>query len=298
MTIHTLMLREHNRLARNCKSVTPDLSGNECFDKAKAMVIATAQRITYEQWLPLALGSDKPALPPYEGYKSSVVPYVSMEFASSAFRMGHTMLSPRLRLIDPRGTFNYSIPLESAFFNISIVQQLGIDPIILGFASQVCQDVDPFVVDGVRNFLFHATSGGLDLAAVNIQRGRDHGIPSYNAVRKALGLTPRTSFSQISSNPEIVDRLSRAYASVDDVDLFIGGLAEDHVNGGVVGETFFTIIVDQFTRTRDADPHFYLDNAQVQQDLAAYGGSSTLADIIKANTKITDIQDNVFIVPL
>jgi len=294
MALHTLMIREHNRLANAIHADYPELDGDTVFSKARALLVAENQRITYEEYLPLLLGAD--ALPPYQGYNSSTSPLVAMEFSSVCFRLGHTLLSPSVRLVNLHGKLIENVTLQSTFFNISLVIQLGIDVLLQGFATQACQELDSFVVDAVRNFLFNVTSGGMDLIAVNTQRGRDHGIPSYNQVRVALGLQRKANFSQISSNPEVVRRLELAYDTVDDIDMFIGALSEDHYRDAMVGELIFTVVVNQFTRARDADPNFYIGNTTIQADLQTYG-LITLSEIIKANTAITLIQDNVFVLP-
>merc|ERR1712077_143384 len=81
---------------------------------------------------------------------------------------------------------------------------------------------------------------GLDLGALNIQRGRDHGLPGYNKFRELCGLGRVSQFSQMSDliPALIVERLQLIYQHVDDVDLFIGGLSESSVAGGLVGPTF------------------------------------------------------------
>ena len=93
----------------------------------------------------------------------------------------------------------------------------------------------------------------------SIRRGRDHGLADYNTVREAYALPRVTNFDQITSNVELRGKLQALYGSVDNIDLWVGGLAEDHVPGGSVGETVRAIISDQFERLRDGDRFFYLN---------------------------------------
>ena len=126
-------------------------------------------------------------------------------------------------------------------------------------ASSDSEEIDTKVVDSLRNFLFGPPgSGGLDLASLNIQRGRDHGLADYNSTRAALGLPKVTSFAQITSDPNLQRALQQTYGSVDNIDLWAGGLPEDHVPGSSLGPTFQRIIADQFTRLRDGDRFFHL----------------------------------------
>ena len=109
---------------------------------------------------------------------------------------------------------------------------------------------------------------GHDLASLNIQRGRDHGIPRYNSLRDSLGLEPAATFADITSDPEGQQALSDAYGGdIALVDAWVGGLAEAHVEGGVVGELFATIIADQFLRLMVGDPFFYLNDTDLQDRL-------------------------------
>jgi hypothetical protein len=121
------------------------------------------------------------------------------------------------------------------------------------------QAVDSLFLPEVRNFLFFSGVQGFDLVSFNIQRGRDHGLPDYNSVRRAYGLTPRRSFLEICpSDTALAAALDEAYAGdIDNVDTFIAGLAEDHVPGSEVGELFAVIIADQFRRLRDGDRYWF-----------------------------------------
>jgi hypothetical protein len=171
----------------------------------------------------------------------------------------------------------------------------GVDDLLLGLASQEAQEIDVQVIDDVRNFLFgQPGAGGFDLVSLNIQRRRDHGIPSYTEVREELGLDPITNFSDITSDLEVQADLETVYGTVDQVDLWVGGLAEDHVNGALVGETFQVILLDQFSRLRDGD-RFYYENDQLLSVLAPDVDDTTLSDIILANSSITSIQQNLFL---
>jgi len=188
--------------------------------------------------------------------------------------------------------------MRDAFFSPSAITAAGgLAPYLRGLAAQQCQDVDLYVIDDMRNFLFgDPGQGGFDLVALNIQRGRDHGLPSYNTVRRALGLPPKSSFADISSDPRIQARLKSAYTLVDDVDLWVGGLAEDHVPGTMVGELIHTVLVRQFTALRDGDRFWYERTlSRSEQRLV---NNSRLADVIRRNTDIgAEIGADVFHVP-
>jgi hypothetical protein len=154
-------------------------------------------------------------------------------------------------------------------------------------------EVDTEMVEGVRNFLFGPPgAGGLDLASLNIQRGRDHGLADYNDTREAIGLPRFTSFAEITSDATLQAKLESLYGSVDDVDLWVGGLAEDHVRGSSVGETFQTIIVDQFERLRDGDRFWYQNQFSGRQLVQLQ--KTSLSDVIERNTDLTSIQKNAF----
>lgn len=291
--MHTLFLREHNRLADEIAAANPDLSDEQIYQQARAIVIAEIQAITFNEFLPALLGPD--AIVAYRGYDPTVDPSVANEFATAAYRFGHSMLSGEVLRLNNDGTVaeEGSLSLRDMFFNPQEIIDYGIDSLLLGLASQQAQEIDNMLVDDVRNFLFGPPgAGGFDLASLNIQRGRDHGLADYNSTRVAYGLDPVSSFDEISSNPEVVAALQATYDSVDDIDLWVGGLAEDHVAGSSMGELFRTIIADQFTRLRDGD-RFWYQNLFTGRQLEAIEQTS-LSDIIERNTGITSLQENVF----
>jgi peroxidase len=290
--MQTLFVREHNFQADRLAAANPDLSDEEIYQQARAIVIAEIQAITYTEWLPALLGDG--AISAYSGYDATVNPGISNEFATAAFRFGHSLLGDDIEFLDNNGLATRDeVSLAEAFFNPSLVSENGIDGILKYLVSDPSSELDTQLVDSVRNFLFGPPgAGGLDLASLNIQRGRDHGLADYNTVRESIGLPRVTSFSDISSDTEVQSKLQALYGSVDNIDLWVGGLAEDHLPDSSLGETFTAIIVDQFERLRNGDRYWFQNQFSGEQ--LSEIESTSLSDIIERNTSLTSVQDNAF----
>jgi peroxidase len=207
------------------------------------------------------------------------------------------MLSPQILRLDANGeeAVEGHLPLLNAFFSPSEISDNGIDSMLRGLASQTCQEIDNKVVDDIRNFLFGPPgAGGFDLASLNIQRGRDHGLPGYNRLRRDFGLRPVRNFQEINRNPAVAQAMASVYASVDDVDPWVGMLAEPHVPGAMVGETLRVILSDQFARLRDGDRFWY--ESSLSREMVEMIEGQTLAVIIRRNTEIgNELSDDVFV---
>jgi hypothetical protein len=210
MAIHTLFVREHNRLVTELRMMNPFWSNSLLYHVARKIVGGQLQAITYNEFLPLLLGSS--AIPAYTGYNATVNPSVGNEFSAASYRFGHSLLSSDLLTINDKGQPT-PVPLRDAFFDVTKFQDIGLDAIFRGFAAQQCQEVDTKVVDDVRNFLFADAPGmvGLDLVTLNIQRGRDHGLSDYNTVRRSFGLPPVTAYHEITSDTTLQRDLGRVY---------------------------------------------------------------------------------------
>lgn len=299
-SMHTLFVREHNRIARQLMSEQPDASAESVFQTARRLVVAEIQKITYDEFIPALLGPG--AIAPYNGYNDSVNPTIYNEFSAAAFRLGHSMVSEQLLRLDALGNPVEAghLNLEQAFFNAPnlLQQDDDLESILRGLAAQTHQAVDVRVIHPLRNLLFgRPGAGGLDLTALNIQRGRDHGLPSYTDMRLAMGLSPVSDFSGLTDDIDMQQSLQNAYGDVSKVDLWVGGLAESPLvdQGSQLGELFHAILVKQFTELRDGD-RFWYENVLSSNELD-FIDRVTLADIIRRNTNIgNELQDNVFYV--
>ncbi|MGB6222848.1 peroxidase family protein, partial [Haloferula sp.] len=291
--MHTLFVREHNYWASRFKRVNPAATDDEIYEFARMIIGAEMQHITYGEFLPLLLGPR--AIPPYRGYREDVDPTISNEFATAAYRFGHSLLPNEILRIDSNGQTieDGNLQLASAFFDPSLTEDHGIDSILRGLAHQRCQELDAVLVDDVRNFLFGPPgSGGFDLASLNIQRGRDHGLPSYNAARRELGLSAARSFRDVNPDREIQAKLASVYDTVDDIDLWIGALCEPHVRDAMVGPVLHQILSRQFIALRDGDRFWY--ESALDLSILKLVTDQTLAKIIRRNTEIgNELPDHV-----
>jgi hypothetical protein len=151
----------------------------------------------------------------------------------------------------------------------------------------------------VRNFLFGepTVGAGFDLAALNIQRGRDHGLGDYNSLRVAYGLPSVSSFSDITSDVNVQAALQSVYSDVNHIDPWVGALAEDHLADNSLGPLLTAALVDQFNRARDGDRFWFELDPSFTPDEILQLQSVRLGDIIRANTGLTNLQRDVFFVP-
>jgi len=308
-SIHTIFMREHNRLVDALKTQQGDLSDNDAYQLARQIVGAELQIITYKEFLPALVGADNAPSPTDYEYLAGQTAAITQSFSHAAFRFGHSSASPTFQLVDNNGNQNSEISLIMASYNPTILtaDPSSLDLLLKGAATQVSQEIDTLVIDKLRNLSFGppgSGAGGTDLAALDIQRGRDQGLPDYQELSATHQLPANSTFDSITSDATLAAALSSIYSDdINNIDAIIGILAEDHLPGSSLGPLGQKILVNQFLRIRDADRLFYLSD-----DLGLYSHGKltpeiasiidldnlTLADVIKANTSLTNLQDNVF----
>ncbi|KAG5677506.1 hypothetical protein PVAND_007262 [Polypedilum vanderplanki] len=306
LSMHTIWMREHNRIVKFFNEINPHWSGEETYQEARKIVGAMMQHITM-QWLKHAIGEEGiQMLGPYEGYKSNVNPSISNEFATAAFRFGHSLINPVLHRLD----HNFEpieqghLPLRNAFFAPwRVVYEGGVDPLLRGLFTVPAKIKKPeqSLNSELTEHLFtaaHAVS--LDLAAMNVQRGRDHALQSYMEYRKFCNLTTSTTFEGLSdiSDQHVREKLKELYGHTNNIDLWVGGILEDVVSGARVGPLFRCIILDQFRRLRDGDRFWYENPSVFKPEQLVQIKQTSLARVLCDNgDNITRITRDVFLLP-
>jgi hypothetical protein len=226
---HTLFAREHNRIVN---ALPASLSEEDKFQIARRVIIAEQQFITYNEWLP-AMGI---SLPAYSGYNPNLNATLSNEFATVGYRV-HSQIHGEMEVEADADRFTQAqldafeaqgievaadgdeialvIPLNRGFFNPELVRSIGLGPLLESIGGEAQYRNEEMIDNQLRSVLFQVPVSGnpecldgpelpdcfngvVDLGAIDVERGRDHGMPSYNQLRQAYGLPARTSFTAIT----------------------------------------------------------------------------------------------------
>ena len=274
VVVQALFLRHHNRMVEALARINPAWSDETLYQEARHIITAEMQHITYNEYLPLIIG--KKVMDSFDlflsdhlvdMYDEATDPGILAGFSSAAFRL-HTTVRATIPFRDDENRVIGQLDLSDTFLNPSIVYTQDSFPEMLnGLTGAAMTKFDRFFTTEVTHHLFRRfnASFGLDLVAININRGRDHGIPAYNVWRKTCGLPTFHSFDDLSEimDPEAAAKLASLYDSVDDIDLFVGGNCEYHIKGAIVGPTFACLIAEQFRRLRVGDRFWYENRNQV-----------------------------------
>ncbi|MBC7580870.1 MAG: heme peroxidase [Tardiphaga sp.] len=312
---------------------------DKMFNAAKLVVEMEYQHAAVDQYA----RNVTPNIQEFGAYSTNVNSAISLEYSQVAFRFGHSTLRETIDTIDPTGGLTGKImgyALKEAFLAPEKFADVGASGIILGMTHQQMNEVDEFVTPALNQGLLGQP---LDLAAINIARGRDLGIPTLNEFRHAVGLNQYTSWNDFGQNMQhpsslanfiaayafdgnltkaqhlvgIVDgtvaagtdgiSLDQAYGflngdeavggagtlAFNSIDTWLGGLAEVHQPGGLLGETFDKVFVDQIEKLMDGDRFYYLYRLFGTQ-FGNEVGNGQLKDIVERNTGLTHLNGNIF----
>lgn len=291
--LHILFLRAHNRICDEL-IVNGRCNDEQNYQYARKMINGYIQSIVYNELLP-AIG----IVLQENTYQTHATGEIFNSFTTAAYRLGHTMVTSKIPFLYQDCGQNNSeaielMPLENAFFNPSLIQAEGIAPILRGLHAQTQESVDAKIVGPLRNLLFGPPgAGGLDLAALNIQRGRDHGLPDYNSLRNMIGLYSISNFSQINKDPYVAATLEDLYGTVQNIDPWVGLLSEETLPGKTFGPSLQAMLTNQFDQLRKADRFYYTRDPLLSMEDIRHITNTTLADIIGNNTTIQSAS-NVF----
>ncbi len=362
--VHSVFHAEHNRMANALPGLIDSLLttaeraawraldpasgwdfGERLFQAARFTTEMQYQHLVFEEFARKLVPSINAFVGDGINFRSDTNPAISAEFAHQVYRLGHSMLTETIARTNTDESIN-DIPLLNGFLNplefnnggtvgpLTAAQAAG--AIFQGGTQQVGNAIDEFVTEAVRNRLLGLP---LDLAVLNLARGRSEGVAPLNVVRRQL--FQRTNDSSLLPYDNWIDfefalkhqeslvnfiaaygihptlataatvEAKRAAATellldadfmfapaaqsgVDDIDLWIGGLAEEIAPfGSMLGSTFDHIFEVQLENLQDADRFYYLERLDGLNLLSQLEGNS-FAELIKRNTTLTGPAADVF----
>ncbi|OWF40024.1 lactoperoxidase-like [Mizuhopecten yessoensis] len=265
---HVLLFREHNRIATILSAMNNGWNDERVFQETRKIISGILQQISYYEWLPSILSpfhlSKFDLLSSNQDpYRSRTNPSIRNGFAVAAMRFGHSLIpANECYLLRDYVTWEVEKPIQQTFFSPSLViQNAGQDVPKLArwVIANNSMKADRIFEPGVRNLLFLDSNGSsFDLGSLNIQRGRDHGVPPYVEYRKLFGLKKPKSFNKLTDHNSYAKGLLKdVYDSVKDIDLFAGGMSERKVPNGHLGPVFTELIGRQFRDIKLGDRFWF-----------------------------------------
>ncbi|XP_065322953.1 peroxidasin homolog [Gordionus sp. m RMFG-2023] len=280
IVIHTLFVREHNRIAQGLQIINPQWDDERLYQEARKIVGAEIQHICFKEFLPILIGQNNLKKFGLElkdtgyfiGYNPETDASVDHGFVTAAFRFGHSLINKDMFRITNQSSSMSTLSLKKDFFQPQHVYRdippEGMDPLLRGIFYQHAQNMDNHVVEDVRNHLFQLPHEkfGMDLMVLNIMRAREQGVPSYNEWREYCGLTRYRNWNDMKGHVILsaIDGMRAVYKNVNDVDIFVGGISEiilknngEKESDGILGPTFSCMIGNQFRNFRYGDRYWY-----------------------------------------
>ncbi|XP_025194619.1 peroxidase-like [Melanaphis sacchari] len=305
--MQTLFLRYHNYIAFKLSALNPYWSDEILYQESRRIVIATIQRITYKDFLPIIIGEDFQeiyGLNEENIYNPSINPSTSQEFSSAAIRILHSLIPVQFNFMNKDYKTEFSVNITDWMRQSNLIPiKNNFDKLLKGFLETPGRIIQPSYNYFISNYMLakfkEPPYTGRDLLAIDIVRGRDVGLQPYNYVRHFCGLPLANDFEDLVDLIHIKDimKLKELYNSVNDIDLMVGILLEKHSLGAIVGPTAQCIIADGFYRYKAGDRFFY----DVQGQPGSFNKNQlnviqkiTLGHVICATTNVDHVQSDIF----
>ncbi len=275
--MNTLLLREHNRVAGELERQNPGWDDERVFQTARNIMIPMFIKIVVEQYInhitpaPFNLIADPSVAWDANWNRPN---WMTAEF--SLLYRWHSLMPDDIQW--PTGP----IPLQNFLLDNRPLTSVGLAKAFLAAASQPTAELGAF----------NTGAALLPIEWLAIKQGRDNRLASYNAYRAVYGLNPAEAFSDISSNPRVVELLTATYGDVSKVEFYPGLFAEDRIAKSPLPSLLMTMVgVDAFSQALTnplLSEHVFNAATFTPWGLDLITQTHSLGDILKRQGAITD----------
>ncbi|XP_049878875.1 peroxidase-like [Pectinophora gossypiella] len=259
--------REHNRLARNLARINPCWEDQQLFEVARQINIAQWQKSLYYELYAGFMG--------WENAKKVGVIYDTHDFVNDfdeSFKPGvfheyvigtrwfHVFQDGRLDLYDNMGKYLGTRTTVDDEYRSGILEVNNTEAVLTqGSFRQPSHKVGYTMDPDLAERLFGELQAASDLPAIDIQRGRDAGLPPYNEYRKICGLKVARDWDDLKEDIKFdkLKQLKRIYEDVDDLEVMPAIYSEKWLKGAQVGPVLFCIMTQNLVQWRRSDRYFF-----------------------------------------
>lgn len=265
---HELFVKEHNAIADMLKATYPTWTDQQLFNKARLINAAVMAKIHTVDWTPSILNTTNTKIVLNLDWEVVVggeknlrgAPYALTEEFVAVYRM-HPLLRDSLNMVDYRtGKVLNTLPTQDQAFQRApgVMDSYGNANVFYSFGmahpGQITTNNYPKFLQELRM----PDGRVMDLAAVDILRDRERGVPRYNEFRRQLHMPPIRDFTDLTPDKELAEKLRRVYNNdVEAIDTLVGQLAEGYRPDGFgFSDTTFQIFTMMAPRRFQADRFF------------------------------------------
>ncbi|RWS15218.1 Peroxidasin-like protein [Dinothrombium tinctorium] len=280
ISMNTIFAREHNRLALLYHRAFPQLKDEQLFQRARRILIAKMQMITYNEFLPPFFGQKlmeefnlSVLKSGYTDYDGTINPSTTIEISTAGLRaIGHSMVSGDTTRRLPDGTVIKDPLADRWHYTVNLTKGL-LDEYIRGFLFDHANKIDIYYEDVIRNYFDRNFNkippNGVDLISIDIQRGRDHGLPTYAQVYKKCYNKEIRSFDDLNEilKQENIEKLKAIYRTAEEIELYPGIAAEIHAEDALLGPVAICLWRYHFYNVKFGD-RFYFEHRNQKGSLS------------------------------
>jgi hypothetical protein len=279
--LHTVFTREHNAVCERLHAAHPQMKDEELFRRARLVTAAVMAKIHTVEWTPAILAHPTVGAGMRDNWRRirrstadhHAAPYAMTEEFVAVYRM-HPLMPDEFRfrslstgqLLEER-----TLPQVAGRHARELMMRHSLSDLFYSFGVAHPGAITLHNYPRFLQLLVREDGPTLDLAAVDILRDRERGVPRYNEFRRLIDMEPVKRFEDLSDNKDWCEEIRRVYdGDIERVDLMVGMYAEPLIKGFGFSETAFRIFILMASRRLQSD-RFFTEDGYTEENYTRAG---------------------------